>query len=169
MKHFVVYDLATGNVLRAGTCLDQDLEAQAQPGEGVIEASADSVIVAEVNLDPVRNSLMAKIDAEAEDVRGRFITPGAGQAMTYLRKEAEAKAWLADHNAATPFLTAEAASTGTTVALLAADVAARAAAWSVIGPKIEAARLGAKKAVKAATNIGQMHAAATVNWQAVIS
>jgi hypothetical protein len=110
----------------------------------------------------------ALIDAEAEATRTRFITAGAGQAMTYLKKEAEAAAWLADDTVATPFLSAEAAATGTTLATLAATVAARAAAWAVIGPKIEAARLAAKAAVSACGDADAMRAAAQVDWAAVV-
>lgn len=41
MKSFVVHELETGRILRAGTCPDDMLELQAGPGEGVIEGSAD--------------------------------------------------------------------------------------------------------------------------------
>lgn len=169
MKHFIVYSLADGKVLRAGTCQDQDFAGQAQPGEGVVEATNDATVVAEVNLNPVRATLLTAIDDAAEATRQQFITPGAGQAMTYLRKEAEAHAYVADSGAPTPFLTAEATARGITVAALAAEVIARAAAWTTIGPKIEAARMGAKEAVKDAANIADMHAAAQVDWAAVVS
>lgn len=169
MKHFIVYDRTTGTVLRSGICQDDDLTAQAREGEAVLEATGEAVVVAEVNLVPVRDALLVKIDAEAEAIRTRFITPGAGQAMTYLRKEAEARAYAADPTTAVPFLTVEAAATGTTVADLAAEVIAQANAWAVIGPQIEGARLAAKKAVKGATNIADMHQAATVDWAAAVN
>ncbi|HSK40923.1 MAG TPA: hypothetical protein VK943_14240, partial [Arenibaculum sp.] len=35
--------------------------------------------------------LLARIDVEAEQVRARYITPGAGQAMVYQAKQAEAR------------------------------------------------------------------------------
>lgn len=167
--HFVVYALVDGSVRRAGTCQDYDLAKQAGDGEGVTEATADAVIVAEINPDPVRNSLFAKIDADAEAARARFITPGSGQAMTYLAKQTEAAAYLANPAASTPFLTAEAAATGTTVAALAAVVDGNATAWLAVGAKIEAARRGAKMAVAAATNIAVMHAASQVDWAAVLA
>lgn len=169
MKHFIVYDQATGAVLRSGICQDADLAAQARDGEAVIEATSNAVVVAEVNLTPVRDALLAQIDADAEATRMRFITPGAGQAMTYLRKEAEAKAYLAGDPAPTPFLSAEAPARSMTLADLAAEVASRAAAWQGIGPKIEAARLAAKKAVQEATNISDMHQAAVIDWTAALS
>ncbi len=114
-------------------------------------------------------ALQARIDGEAEAVRQQFITAGSGQAMTYLRKEAEARAWLADNAAETPFLSAEAAATGTTLAQLAPVIVARADAWAVIGPRIEAARLAAKQAIAAATSAEEINMAAAVDWAAVVN
>ena len=165
--HYVVYDSTTGAVARSGTCQDYDLQKQAGPGQGVMLATADCIIIAEVNLDPVKASAANQIDEASEAVRAQFITPGAGQAMTYLTKQAEAAAYLADNAAPTPFLTAEAAATSTTVAALAAVVHARAVAWQTIGAKIEAARMGAKAAVSAATNVGEVAAAMAIDWTTV--
>lgn len=167
--HFVVYDIATGIVQRSGICQEQDLEKQAGPGEAVMRASAGITAVVEVNLDPVRAAMFDRIDAEAEQQRLRFITSGDGQAMMYLRKEAQARAFLADPDAPVPSLEKEAAATGQTVADVAAAIIARADAWAAIGDDIEATRLGAKKAVADATNIAEIHAAATVDWEAVLA
>lgn len=167
--HFVVFGLDDGLFRRGGTCQDYDLALQAGPGEGAMEASSDVVVVAEINLDPVRQSLSAKIDAEAETIRGQYITTGSGQAMTYLAKQAEAAAFLTDSGASTPFLTAEAAATDTTVAELAAVVSANAAIWESAGAKIEAARRCAKIAVEAADNIAAMHAASQIDWSAALA
>lgn len=171
MKQFIVYEIATGKFLRAGNCQDDALDQQVEgrPGEAVMEATRDLIVVAEMNLDPVRVTLCAKIDAEAESVRGRYITPGSGQAMTYLAKQAEAAAFLADPSVKTPFLTAEADATETTVADLAAVVAQNAAAWAVIGAKIEGVRRCAKIAVEAADNIAVMHAASQIDWAAALA
>lgn len=171
MKHFIVYNAATGTVLRSGVCQDHDLvnQAIAEQGEAVMETSGNAVTVAEINLGPVRDALYAKIDADAEAVRLRFITPGAGQAITYLWKTQEAKDFLADATTPVPILEAEAAALGKSVADLAAEVLAATQQWLVIGTKIEAARRVAKTSVGAATNVAQMHAAATIDWQAVLS
>lgn len=168
MKHFIVYDPVSGSVLRSGTCQDQDFQAQAREGEAVIEATRDALVIAEVNLDPVRADVCARIDAEAEAVRAKFITPGSGQVMTYLIKQTEAAAYLANPASATPFLTAEADATGTTVSALASAVAANAAAWIATGAKIEAARRKAKMEVTSAANIAALHAASQVDWIAVV-
>lgn len=110
----------------------------------------------------------ASIDAQAEAVRRRFITAEPGQAMTYLQKEAEARAWLADHAAPTPILTGEAAALGISVFNLAGQVLANAASWGVIGGKIEGARRAAKLAASAATSAAEIRAATNINWQSVI-
>lgn len=39
-RNFVVYD-STGSILRTGTCEDADVNLQAQPGEYVLEATAN--------------------------------------------------------------------------------------------------------------------------------
>jgi D-alanyl-D-alanine dipeptidase len=166
MKRFVVYDAATGRVLRSGTCQDDDLAIQASQaaGEAVMEITVECIRVAEVDLDAVRGSLYAKIDAAAEEVRARFVTPGSAQAMIYLKKEAEARAVVWGQSKPTPFLDAEAAATGVTVADLAALVVTKAEAWDAKAAQIEALRRAAKAAVAQADNIAAMHTAAQVNW-----
>jgi hypothetical protein len=166
MKRFVVYDAATGRVLRSGTCQDDDLDMQASraAGEAVMEITAECIRVAEVDLDAVRNALYAKIDSAAEDVRARFVTAGSAQAMIYLKKEDEARAVVWGQSKPTPFLSAEAAATGVTVANLAALVVAKADAWAAKAAEIEALRRRAKARVAQAINIAAMHAAAQVDW-----
>lgn len=39
MKHFAVYDPATGTIKRHGSCMAADLERQAGEGESVIETA----------------------------------------------------------------------------------------------------------------------------------
>lgn len=114
-------------------------------------------------------ALAARIDAQAELVRQRFLTPGAGQAMTYQRKEAEARAWLADDSVPTPFLSAEAPARGMTVAALAAEVVALADAWVAVGSVIEGLRMGGKAALADATTLGAIVAAAQIDWDAALA
>lgn len=168
-EYWIVYDAATGDVCWRGTGTTPGSAAAQQPGDGLAVFAVSKAVFDSnpLDLDGVRAEQCAGIDAEAEATRGLFITPGSGQAMTYLRKEAEADAWLADNSASVPFLEAEAAATGVTVAALAALVSARAAQWATIGPKIEAARMGAKQAVQAAGNLAAIAAARAVDWAAV--
>lgn len=170
MKHFIVYNRTTGHVLRSGVCQDQDLFNQVIPGndEAVMETTGDAVVVAEIDLTPVREALHAKIDAEAEQVRLRFITPGAGQAISYLWKAQEARDFLANASIPTPLLSVEAQALGLSVADLAAQVYASTQAWLTVGAKIEAARRVAKIAVSNGTNVAEMHAASNVDWDEVL-
>lgn len=118
----------------------------------------------EPDLDALRAAMAARIDAEAEQVRQLFLTPGSGQAMTYAKKEWEARAWAVDNATPTPFLSAEAPARGMTVAVLAAEVLALSDAWVAVGSAIEGVRMGAKTAVAAAPTLGGIIAAATVDW-----
>jgi hypothetical protein len=120
-------------------------------------------------LEELSAILLPRLDADAEATRLQYITPGAGQGMTYQYKVNEALAWTTDNSASTPFLTAEAAARGMSVADLVAEVQGNAAAWTVIGSRIEAARMGAKTAVRAAADTATMIAASEVDWQAVIA
>lgn len=120
-----------------------------------------------IDLDAVKAMMISKIDAEAERARLAHITGGAGQAMSYLQKAAEAKACLADagpDSAAYPLLAAEIGITAPTLGEVAQVVAAAHNGWTVIGAQIEALRLGAKAAVSAATDAATAEAAALIDW-----
>lgn len=117
------------------------------------------------DLTAIKAAAVTLVCNQAESVRDQFLTPGSGQALTYQRKEAEARSWTAGApDTQFPFLAAEAAATGTTVADLAIIVIAQADAWIYVGSTIEALRRGALVAIDAATTIGEIEAAATVNW-----
>ncbi|WP_449255193.1 hypothetical protein [Bosea sp. (in: a-proteobacteria)] len=103
----------------------------------------------------------SEIDAEAERQRLRWITPGAGQAMTYARKVEQAKAVLVDHDsmpADYPMLAASIGIDGADLLAVANLVIAMDQSWEQIGAAIEQARLGAKKAVDAAGTISAANA-----------
>ncbi|MFA7597665.1 MAG: hypothetical protein WCY92_15060, partial [Novosphingobium sp.] len=114
----------------------------------------------------------AQIDHDAGLFRARFITDVPGQSQTYVEKEREALAYATDPEGSYPFLAAEAAATGRTIAQVAAEVAGTAAAWRMLGAAIEGARIGAKRAVSAAKDGGDwagMEAAAAVDWEALLA
>lgn len=121
-------------------------------------------------LDSVKAGLKAQLDMDAEAVRLHFITPGAGQAMTYQQKAAEAAACLADADPdATdyPLLAAEIGITSETLAGVAAVVHGQHQAWRIIGGQIEAARLNGKKEIDAAGSVADAQAAFdAVEWPA---
>lgn len=165
MEYWIIYDIASGTELYRGSGTAGTAGIQQLPeGAGLVVVPQSVVAGAQLNLDALRAALAARIDAEAELVRQRFLTPGAGQAMTYQRKEAEARAWLADNTAATPFLSAEASARDVTVSTVASEVLATADAWVAIGSVIEGKRMAAKGVLAAAFNLTELLSAATVDW-----
>lgn len=91
-----------------------------------------------------------EIDLAAEAERLKYITGGAGQAMTYSRKLEEARAAAAEEEPDAqnyPLLAASVGIDGATVAAVAQVVLGMDAAWTVIGAAIETVRLAAKKAI----------------------
>lgn len=168
MEFWIVYDLATGEERWRGQGPTGMSAHQSYPeGLGIMVVPQAVVQSPEVDLDVLRAHLARTIDTEAELIRRSFLTPGEGQAMTYQRKEAEARAWAADNAAATPFLTAEAAARGMTLPELAAEVIQLADSWVVIGSAIEGLRMGAKTAIARGVTLGAVLLAATVDWRKV--
>lgn len=110
-----------------------------------------------LDLAIVKAQLKRGIDDAAEVERLKYITGGAGQAMTYARKTDEARraqaAIAAEEDIQPvdyPLLAATIGIDGNTLAEVAAVIIAMDAAWAQIGAAIEAARLGAKQAIDAA-------------------
>ncbi|KRB58450.1 hypothetical protein ASE04_27435 [Rhizobium sp. Root708] len=109
------------------------------------------------NLAGVQTALKAAIDSQAEAERLRYITPGAGQAMTYQQKAGEASRFLADaepNPADYPMLSAEVGITAETLAGVANVVNDAYINWQMIGAAIESIRLSNKAAIDAAADIG---------------
>jgi hypothetical protein len=118
------------------------------------------------DLTDLKTAARAAVCDKAEAVRNVYLTPGSGQAITYTRKEAEARAWVAGGDPATaPFLSAEAASTGMSIDELAAIVIGQADAWVATGSAIEARRRGLLVAIDAATTRAEIEAIdITTGW-----
>ncbi len=169
MSNYIVFNTASGEILRGGEAPGELIPLQAGDGETSIEVPRGVLSWPDLDLELYRQHLYVQIDASAELVRTQFITPGSGQAMTYLKKEAEAAAYLADNTVPTPFLSAEATATGVTLPDLAALVNLRAQQWGQVGPIIEGTRLGAKKAVETATDIASIYQASVIDWVEVLS
>lgn len=166
MEYWIVYDTASGLELYRGSGSSGSAAYQSlPPGAGLVVVPQAVVASPTLNLAALRVALSARIDAAAEKVRNLFLTPGSGQAMTYSRKEAEARAWIANNSAPAPFLAAEAAARGLSVAAVANEVIALADMWTQVGSQIEAIRLGGKKAVQEADTLGEIVTAAAVDWQ----
>lgn len=168
-EYYVVFALADGDVRYRGSGPDgaTDLQRDAcEEGLGVLGVPREAMVAAEIDLDPIRESLTARIDAEAEEQRQRFISAHRLQHGTYRRKEEQARALAVDPLAAVPLLAVEAAATGRSVAEVAANVIAAADAWHAADDAIEALRMGAKAAIRGAAHLGELHAAQLLNWRA---
>jgi hypothetical protein len=133
---------------------------------------ASYVLVSEaVLMDRLKSELKRRVDEKAEAERLKYITAGAGQAMTYAQKADEARLCLAaagpdpeDY----PLLAAEIGITAATLVGVAQVVAAANSQWLLIGAAIEAARLSGKKAISDAANEEDAQAAAAaVVWPAI--
>lgn len=132
---------------------------------GVSQAVLDAALAAYDHagrmLAAARVAALAAIDGAAEAARLRNITPGGGQAMTYLRKEAQARAYVtAGYTGSVPALVqAKANAAGITVQHAADLIIATADAWEALAAQIEEAREGGKAAVGAAADVAAVVAA----------
>lgn len=102
-----------------------------------------------------------EIDDAAELERLKYITGGAGQAMTYQRKVEEARRAETAQDPQPidyPLLAASLGIDGATVAQVATLVLMMDEQWAEIGAGIEAARLGAKQAVAEAVTDAEVRA-----------
>lgn len=103
---------------------------------------------APIPLDQIKTTIKASIDHNAEACRLKYITPGAGQAMTYQQKSDEAARYLVATSPSAadyPLLSAEVGVTAEDIAGVAAVVDAAFRQWQSIGSAIEAVRLRSKR------------------------
>lgn len=129
------------------------------------------MIVVTKDIAALRRVAAGRIDAAAEALRLRYMTGGAGQAMVYQAKAAEALRLSGDADpspAGYPLLAAEVGITAPTLTGVGAAVLAAHDEWTRIGALIEAARLAAKAAIAAAGDPAAVAAAeAAADWSAV--
>ncbi|MEG3084818.1 hypothetical protein U1707_14285 [Sphingomonas sp. PB2P12] len=164
-EYWIVYDVATGDERWRGSgSIGTSLHQQLPEGFALVLVPMAVVANAVIDLGTLRAAMAQRIDVEAERVRMSVLTSGSGQAMTYQRKEAEARAWTDDATTQTPFLSAEADARGMAIADLAAEVIQNADVWTTIGAAIEGLRMGAKAAVGRAVNLGAIVAASKADW-----
>lgn len=121
-------------------------------------------------LAELKSRAKTMVDADAERERLRYITPGEGQVLTYLRKVEQARAAITAANpqpADYPLLAATIGLDGVTVTEVAQTILAMDAAWEQIGAAIEQVRMTAKAAIDAAADVAALQAARdAVQWPA---
>lgn len=112
----------------------------------------DAVLASHNVIDGSKVAAQRDIDDAAEAARLRHITPGAGQAATYILKDQQARAYrAARYPAGVPLMVhAEARATGASAQAAADAIIAKADAWMALAAEIEQVRRTGKVAVVAA-------------------
>lgn len=120
--------------------------------------------------EALRARLLKQADAEAEEVRLQFITPGDGQAMTYQEKYQEAVAFLNDpeiDDEEIPLIVAEVGITGDTKADVASVVVTMRQQWKMLAAAIESVRLSRKKAINQCETVEELEALPGMDWSSL--
>lgn len=145
-------------------------EVHDQVDEGMVRVGDSFEIpgLPQPSLNDVKAALKLGVDQAAEIERLKYITPGAGQAMTYQAKVDEVRALAQDLDpdaANYPLLAAEIGITAESLQDVAAAVLGAYRQWQQLGAVIERARLGAKAEIDAATTQEEARAAVdAVTW-----
>lgn len=123
--------------------------------------TATRTVETDPNFDLMAMKLAQKIivDEQAEAARGRYITDGAGQAMSYREKAAEADDCLLNHTALNPppadkypLLESEVGYRGADVLAVGTTVQATRDSWKLIEKNINGIRVKAKADIDNAVN-----------------
>ena len=129
-----------------------------EPQTPVTEIAGWKVIggrLVQVSLEPLKTSSLARVSAGISSVRQRVITALPGQDMIYLRKEAEARAYLAASDPALadyPMIAAEVGVTAETAYQVAQVWIYMSQSWQALAASLEAIRLTTTNAIAAAAD-----------------
>jgi len=141
-------------------------QQQGRPTDAEIEAEAARLV-----LPTLKSQLSKAVDDDAERVRMRYITPGAGMSMTYLEKHNQAIAVEAlgetaanalseqDRAAQFPTLAASVGIEAPTLWACAQLVILKYEAWAALSHVIERTRLLGKKSISDASDAAAAQAA----------
>lgn len=154
------------------------VDAPGDVGPDETYSEVQPAVAPEQAIAAARTAASSKVNTDAEAARLQYITPGAGQAMTYDQKLQEARLILVDSGsqvaadamdsatllATYPMIWASIPADGTTPSAVAAAVHATALAWAQVGAQIEKKRRAALTAVSEATTLDAVEAAAVVDW-----
>lgn len=125
----------------------------------------------QADIEGIRQTYKTMIDAAAETERLKYITSGAGQALTYMQKSDEARRYLSDANPSVsdyPLLSAEVGITAPDIGGVASVVNSAYAQWQQIGAAIEAVRLGGKASLETAETADEVKSAyQSISWPTV--
>lgn len=155
---------------------DEPCDEAAELRDGCVVLRRTAIVpapeIAAAALEAAKNAAAERVDSEAEIIRQRYLTPGAGQAMAYLRKAEQARNVLAGRGDDVSLLVGLIGveidpATGDPVASLARlaeIVAATANEWEAAEAAIDATRRAKKIAIAQANRIAQVTAALAVAW-----
>ncbi len=129
---------------------------QPPPGDGYLFDGTNWVIA--VDLPTLKSDLQNNVDRAAGAARAKYITIAAGQDATYIVKEQQAQAFIADPTM-TPvpgYIQAEADATGMSPLDAANFINETAQQWGVLGPQIEMIRRKGNIDIGAATTVADV-------------
>ncbi len=158
--------------------MDLPCEVRWQQRVGPVDQVLDDKVievftVADRDIEAMAAEAKQVIDARAEVIRLRFITPGSGQAMVYQAKMDEAKRWQANNSPAEatadlyPLIAAEVGVTGNAAAAVVQVWSAQEIQWRQLAAQIELIRLTAKAAIETAKTAGNHEGLVTVRDEAL--
>ncbi|GEM_PF-3150869 len=172
----------TGAILAAGMTSTVEEAQLQQPADGYsLVITPDGMVLNPFNPEPdftnLRAWLVNTVDAEAEQVRSQFATPGSGQAMEYQEAVAQALALTAGKAGPFPMLAADVAA-GTVDPRTSETITSEEGAadlilwmhgqWIAVGSAVRAARLSAKVAINTGTTLPAIVEAAQVDWSSIL-
>lgn len=127
--------------------------------QGALDAALASYLLIHdsIYLTQIKNAAKNEIDSKSENVRLKYITGGAGQALVYNEKAEESADYIAAGSPADltnyPFIQAEVNATGKSATQCANDILAQKAVWITKGAQIEQIRIGSKTTIDLATSV----------------
>lgn len=165
---------ASAGALQEWTLVPRFVDYRSAAAPPTLEQNGMVVALAMADL---KAKLSAQVNADAETVRLRYITPGVGQSMTYLEKHNQAVAVeglgeeaanaLSEHDRTAQFPTLS-ASVGIEAATLwdcAQIVVQTYEAWAALSNQIERTRLMGKRAISLASDAAAARAAyEAITW-----
>lgn len=165
---FIFYELETGDV-KFTINADKIPHGVLSPQMGYIESDNDigeltglrvvDGALIRYSIDAVKQNYLNKVLLAMSDIRAKFITALPGQDMIYLKKEGEAKSYLASENpnlSDYPLISAEIGVTAPTAYEVAQIWVQLSYMWAVTASELEKVRLTCVNAINEASTEGEV-------------
>lgn len=136
-------------------------------------------ITPSVDIEKIKTKALKDLNDSTESFRSTLVTPGSAQAMVYLRKETEARAYIANpgiNQDEIPHIVSEAQAVGLDMATYSNIVVSKANSWAFASSAIEAERQRRIMLIEnaefdhseLADKVSQIQNAAIIDWQAFL-